>query len=196
VSTAAGIVFIDEIDAHLHPSWQQKILKMLTQHFPNVQFIVSAHSPAIVAGCDKGEVSVLRKRPKTGAFYVDTLPRDFLGASTQDLYKFVFEIEDIDRLYLEYTAKGMAGGDERKRRIEELEQTSQRSQEEEETLTNLQRESRLVNRAERVREQRLKSKRSEAQITMLEAAVKRLEYGLQEKELEVERLTASLPKGG
>lgn len=44
-----GIVVIDEIDAHLHPSWQQKLLALLTSRFPNVQFIVSAHSPAIVA---------------------------------------------------------------------------------------------------------------------------------------------------
>src|SRR5437879_13772092 len=45
----------------LHPSWQQKILGMLTNKFPNVQFIVAAHSPVIVAGCDRSEVSVLRK---------------------------------------------------------------------------------------------------------------------------------------
>jgi hypothetical protein len=61
-----AIVVIDEIDAHLHPSWQQKILYLLTNRFPNVQFIVSAHSPLIVAGCDLREVSVLRRRDASG----------------------------------------------------------------------------------------------------------------------------------
>jgi predicted ATP-binding protein involved in virulence len=43
-----GIVLIDEVDLHLHPGWQQKILPELTQTFPNIQFIVSTHSPQVV----------------------------------------------------------------------------------------------------------------------------------------------------
>jgi predicted ATP-binding protein involved in virulence len=39
---------VDEIDLHLHPLWQRKLIGHLSQHFPNVQFIVSAHSPLIV----------------------------------------------------------------------------------------------------------------------------------------------------
>lgn len=45
-----GIVLIDEVDLHLHPKWQRKILKQLSSVFPNVQFIVSTHSPIIVVG--------------------------------------------------------------------------------------------------------------------------------------------------
>jgi len=59
-----AIVIIDEVDAHLHPSWQQKIMAILTSRFPDAQFIVSAHSPIIVAGCDRGEVSVVRGQRK------------------------------------------------------------------------------------------------------------------------------------
>ncbi len=40
---------IDEIDAHLHPRWQQTVLPGPTQLFPNVQFIVTTHSPLVVA---------------------------------------------------------------------------------------------------------------------------------------------------
>lgn len=47
---ATGIVLIDEVDLHLHPRWQRDILKQLTQVFPNIQFIVSTHSPVIVVG--------------------------------------------------------------------------------------------------------------------------------------------------
>lgn len=42
-----GVVFIDEVDAHLHPSWQKKIGRWLTTAFPRIQFIVTTHSPII-----------------------------------------------------------------------------------------------------------------------------------------------------
>ena len=45
-----GIVFIDEIDLHLHPLWQRKVLRQLNSIFPNVQFIVTTHSPNVVMG--------------------------------------------------------------------------------------------------------------------------------------------------
>ncbi|NCE92258.1 AAA family ATPase [Pseudomonas sp. L13] len=44
-----GVVLIDEIDAHLHVSLQRKILSFLTKSFPNIQFIVSTHSPFVVS---------------------------------------------------------------------------------------------------------------------------------------------------
>ena len=47
---AEGIVLIDEIDLHLHPKLQREILRKLTNIFPNVQFIVSTHSPSVVIG--------------------------------------------------------------------------------------------------------------------------------------------------
>lgn len=45
---ADGIVMIDEVDLHLHPSWQQRVLGDLMRTFPNTQFIVTTHSPYIV----------------------------------------------------------------------------------------------------------------------------------------------------
>ncbi|ARQ70240.1 AAA family ATPase [Streptomyces marincola] len=47
-----GIVLIDEIDAHLHVSWQQRIGDWLKRHFPRVQFIVTTHSPYICQAAD------------------------------------------------------------------------------------------------------------------------------------------------
>ena len=43
-----AVVLIDEVDLHLHPSWQQRILCDLTRTFPNAQFIVSTHSPQVL----------------------------------------------------------------------------------------------------------------------------------------------------
>ena len=42
-----GVVLIDEIDLHLHPTWQRDILRFLSERFTNIQFIVTAHSPLI-----------------------------------------------------------------------------------------------------------------------------------------------------
>lgn len=46
-----GVVLIDEIDVHLHPTWQTKIGKWFTKFFPNIQFIVATHSPLVCRAC-------------------------------------------------------------------------------------------------------------------------------------------------
>lgn len=50
----SGVVIIDEVDAHLHVSWQQRIGGWLKAHFPNIQFIVTTHSPYICQAADPG----------------------------------------------------------------------------------------------------------------------------------------------
>jgi hypothetical protein len=49
-----GVVIIDEIDAHLHVSWQRRIGPWLTAHFPRIQFLVTTHSPYICQAADPG----------------------------------------------------------------------------------------------------------------------------------------------
>jgi len=51
-----GVVMIDEIDAHLHPTWQRRIGFWLTKHFPKVQFIVTTHSPLVCHAAEKGSI--------------------------------------------------------------------------------------------------------------------------------------------
>lgn len=45
-----GVVLIDELDIHLHPLWQRSIAELLRKQFPNIQFIVTTHSPMVAAG--------------------------------------------------------------------------------------------------------------------------------------------------
>ncbi len=45
-----GILMIDEIEQHLHPRWQQRILLALREIFPKIQFIATTHSPLVVSG--------------------------------------------------------------------------------------------------------------------------------------------------
>lgn len=50
---------IDEIDLHLHPRWQARILEDLVRIFPNVQFILTTHSPVVVASVPRGNIRIL-----------------------------------------------------------------------------------------------------------------------------------------
>lgn len=49
-----GVVLIDEVDLHLHVSWQKRIGFWLKRHFPNIQFIVTTHSPFVCQAADPG----------------------------------------------------------------------------------------------------------------------------------------------
>lgn len=51
-----AVVFIDELDLHLHPSWQRTIVQRLTETFPNCQFIATSHSPFIIQSLQAGQL--------------------------------------------------------------------------------------------------------------------------------------------
>ncbi len=51
-----GVVLVDEIDAHLHPTWQTRIGQWFTSYFPQLQFIVTTHSPLICRACEQGSI--------------------------------------------------------------------------------------------------------------------------------------------
>jgi energy-coupling factor transporter ATP-binding protein EcfA2 len=56
-----AVVLVDEIDLHLHPQWQRKLMSDLSERFPNTQFIVTAHSPLIVQSAPDANIVVLRR---------------------------------------------------------------------------------------------------------------------------------------
>jgi predicted ATP-binding protein involved in virulence len=56
-----AVVLVDEIDLHLHPKWQRTIMNFLTERFPNVQFIVTAHSPLVVQAAGNANLVLLRR---------------------------------------------------------------------------------------------------------------------------------------
>jgi predicted ATP-binding protein involved in virulence len=61
-SLAGGVVLIDEIENHLHPNMERRILKFLTKCFPKLQFIVTTHSPNIIMGMDEANVISLHRK--------------------------------------------------------------------------------------------------------------------------------------
>lgn len=47
-----GVVLIDELELHMHTSWQRKVMPVLKETFPNIQFIITTHSPQILGELD------------------------------------------------------------------------------------------------------------------------------------------------
>jgi hypothetical protein len=56
-----AIVLVDEIDLHMHPSWQRSLMGYLGERFPATQFIATAHSPLVVQGAEGVNIVVLRR---------------------------------------------------------------------------------------------------------------------------------------
>ena len=89
-----GVFIIDEIDAHLHPSWQRRIIPTLQRHFPNVQIFASTHSPMMVAGLKKGQVHLLKRNETTGAVEWSRNERDIIGWTADEIYRTFMGIDD------------------------------------------------------------------------------------------------------
>ena len=56
----SGVVIIDELDLHLHPEWQRKIINILQETFPNIQFITTTHSPFLIQETGREQLIVLK----------------------------------------------------------------------------------------------------------------------------------------
>lgn len=54
-----AIVLIDEIDVHLHPDWQRRLVELTKKHFPNVQVIATTHSPLIASSLRRQEIRII-----------------------------------------------------------------------------------------------------------------------------------------
>ena len=69
----SGVVLIDEVDAHLHPTWQQRIGSWFVKHFPNIQFIVTTHSPLVCHAAETGTIFKLASpdNPKEQSRFIE-----------------------------------------------------------------------------------------------------------------------------
>lgn len=102
-----GIVLIDEIESHLHTSWQLKIFPLLKRLFPNTTFVVSTHSPIIISSLAEGEAYRLQ-RDADGVVRGRKIPRPNQTALVDLLQEaFGVSINEIrlDRLKLEQLAE-------------------------------------------------------------------------------------------
>ena len=106
-----GIVLIDEVDLHLHPTWQGRIMPLLINTFPNIQFIVTTHSPKILGEItdeadifeiyeEDGNIQV-RKQPPMSGWDVNHIMKEFmhtnvLNRRTEELIGRMYDYIDND----------------------------------------------------------------------------------------------------
>ncbi|USR02401.1 AAA family ATPase [Sphingomonas aerolata] len=64
---ARGLLLVDEIDLHLHPVWQRRLVSFIKETLPNVQVVVTTHSPLTIHQAAEGELFVLRRVGQRGA---------------------------------------------------------------------------------------------------------------------------------
>ena len=74
-----GVVLVDEIDAHLHPTWQRRVGQWFVKYFPKLQFIVTTHSPLV---CQAAEFGTVWRLPTPGS---DEVVRRVKGTELQRL---------------------------------------------------------------------------------------------------------------
>lgn len=84
-----GVVLIDEIDLHLHPNWQRRVVDDLRRCFPKVQFFLTTHSPFIVQSLRAGEVIAL-----SGPAHLEKPP---YKRSVEEIAEDVLGVEDVKR---------------------------------------------------------------------------------------------------
>lgn len=94
----SGIVLIDELELHLHPIWQQKIIQILKAEFPKVQFFITSHSPHIIQSAKYSEIIVLEKKDALESnIPFEVVKRDLKGSEKYGFQGWSIEeiLEDI-----------------------------------------------------------------------------------------------------
>ena len=127
---AEAIILIDEVDLHLHPLWQQRILKDLSRTFPNAQFIVSTHSPQVLTTVRPEHIVSLRR--EDGRIVAGQASAATFGAEAGDVLVTVMGVNErpggnefVDRLtdYVDLVGDGRGESEEAlllRRELEDL----------------------------------------------------------------------------
>jgi predicted ATP-binding protein involved in virulence len=121
-----GIVLIDEIEMHLHPRWQQRVIPNLQEAFPKIQFIITTHSPQVLTTVQPESIRGLVMDDNR----IISIPVDFsYGAKSHELLMQIFGVNErpqhlhiVEKLnkYLELVDKNQYNSDEAKELRKEL----------------------------------------------------------------------------
>jgi uncharacterized protein (TIGR02646 family) len=89
---AEGIVLLDEIEVHLHPSWKLQIVQRLRRTFPRLNFLVTTHDPLCLRGLEDGEIALLRRNRNREIEVVTDVPSVAHLRADQILTSFLFSL--------------------------------------------------------------------------------------------------------
>ena len=130
IAHVKGVVFIDEIESHLHTKWQATIIPTLKRLFPNTTFYITTHSAIVLSQLQHGEAYELYRDQEDGVVKTELIEHPN-NAAFVDLLKDAFDI-DINKLKLardnapnQLNAKRMLS-ELLEKRIDELKQGTQR----------------------------------------------------------------------
>ena len=88
-----AILLIDEIENHLHPTWQRRVIPALLEHFPGLQIFATTHSPFVVAGREVGQVHQLI-RDTNGLITAKTNTEPIKGLTADEISRKYLEVHD------------------------------------------------------------------------------------------------------
>ena len=88
------VLLIDEIENHLHPTWQRRVIPALLKHFPGLQIFATTHSPFAVAGLKAGQVHLLSRDEKTGVVTATTNTEDIIGWTADEILRTMMDVDD------------------------------------------------------------------------------------------------------
>ena len=88
-----AILLIDEIENHLHPTWQRRVIPSLLKHFPGLQIFATTHSPFVVAGRESGEVHLL-SRDAEGRVTASTNTEDIIGWTADEILRTMMGVDE------------------------------------------------------------------------------------------------------
>ena len=88
-----AILLIDEIENHLHPTWQRRVIPALLEHFPQLQIFATTHSPFVVAGLKAGQVHLL-KRDENGRVTATTNTKNVIGWTADEILRTIMGVDD------------------------------------------------------------------------------------------------------
>ena len=88
-----AILLIDEIENHLHPTWQRRVIPALLKYFPGLQIFATTHSPFVVAGLKAGQVHIL-KRDDDGNITASTNTKDIVGWTMDEVLRTFMGVDD------------------------------------------------------------------------------------------------------
>ena len=88
-----AILLIDEIENHLHPTWQRRVIPALLKHFKKLQIFATTHSPFVVAGLKAGQVHLL-KRDENGRVTATTNTEDVIGWTADEILRTMMGVDE------------------------------------------------------------------------------------------------------
>jgi putative AbiEii toxin of type IV toxin-antitoxin system/SIR2-like protein len=171
------LLLVDEIDVHLHPEWQRRILPVLLEAFPGLQIVATTHSALVVGSIS--DASLLHLKRTHGRIVAEPVPAHFGGwRADQILTSSAFELRtsrdlDTERRMREYERPGVSSGEDDRRLASELaERTPGPFETEQERLA-----ARLVGEALERQHEELSPERKREVLALAEQYLARLRDG-------------------